>query len=61
MPTRPSPAPAPPPNAGYLSLLRAAEANPEEVFTIPGETLAILLREIERPRRASRKARVRAA
>lgn len=61
MPNRRSPAPAAPHRGGYLSLLRAAEANPDEVFTIPGETLAILLREIEHPRRAVRKSRIQAA
>lgn len=61
MTTRPSPPPAAPRHGGYLSLLRAAEANPDEVFTIPGETLAILLREIEHPRRAGRKSRIQAA
>jgi hypothetical protein len=53
MPTRPAASAATAPRqAGYLALLRAAEANPEEVFTIPGETLAILLRDLGNPRRA---------
>jgi hypothetical protein len=56
MPTRSAAPPASAPRqAGYLALLRAAEANPEEVFTIPGETLAILLRDLSHPRRAARR------
>jgi len=31
---------------GYSALLRAAEANPEEFFAIPGDKLALLLREL---------------
>ncbi|MEO8925525.1 MAG: hypothetical protein ABI306_00040 [Caulobacteraceae bacterium] len=62
MPGRPAMSDAAAPRqAGYLALLRAAEANPEEVFTIPGETLAILLRDLENPRRAAKRARIQAA
>jgi hypothetical protein len=57
MPTRPAaPAATAPRQAGYLALLRAAEANPDEVFTIPGETLATLLRDLSLPRRGARRA-----
>ena len=61
MPIRPAAPAAPAPRqAGYLALLRAAEANPEEVFTIPGEALAILLRDLDDPRRVARRSRVQA-
>lgn len=56
MPTRPAASAATAPRqAGYLALLRAAEANPDEVFTIPGETLAILLRDLSGARRGARR------
>jgi hypothetical protein len=41
--------------ASYRGLLRAAEAHPDEFFTIAGEKLAMLLRELDGPRRRPRK------
>jgi hypothetical protein len=43
--------------AEYRGLLKAAEANPEEFFTIAGEKLAALLRELDNARRATRRKR----
>ena len=44
-------------SAGYRGLLKAAEANPEEFFSIAGDKLAALLRELEGQRGSRRKHR----